>query len=118
MDTTFLTNAFHIYLWVMVGLAVVVFVALQFFNAGYGLLYSQKGSNTVKLGVREVLPPLCGSSGDDYHLGLFPASFRYCALCVSAHFRDTLFSKGTDLSMDYQGKKQNAHRYHDYGYLF
>ena len=50
MDTTFLTNAFHIYLWVMVCLAVVVFVALQFFNAGYGLLYTQKGSNTLRLG--------------------------------------------------------------------
>ena len=50
MDTTFLTNAFHIYLWVMVCLAVVVFIALQFFNAGDGMLYTQKGSNTLRLG--------------------------------------------------------------------
>ena len=50
MNTSFLTNAFHIYLWVMVCLAAVVFIALQFLNAGYGMLYSQKSRNTVKIG--------------------------------------------------------------------
>lgn len=50
MNTTFLSNAFHIYLWIMIGLAVMVFVALQFFNAGYGMLYTKNSKNTIKLG--------------------------------------------------------------------
>lgn len=50
MNAEFLSNAFHIYLWVMIGMAVIVFVALQFFNAGYGMMYAKNTKNTVKLG--------------------------------------------------------------------
>lgn len=37
-----LASAFHIYLYVMTGLAIVVFIALNFIDAGYGINYSSK----------------------------------------------------------------------------
>ena len=37
-----LTSAFYIYLWVMIGIAVVVFIALYFVDAGYGMLVNRK----------------------------------------------------------------------------
>lgn len=42
MNPDFLTNAFGIYLWVMIGIAVIVFIALYFVDAGYGMLLSSK----------------------------------------------------------------------------
>lgn len=36
------SSAFYIYLWVMIALAVVVFVALYFVDAGYGMMMSSK----------------------------------------------------------------------------
>lgn len=36
------TTAFHIYLYVMSGLAIIVFIALNFVDAGYGINYSSK----------------------------------------------------------------------------
>jgi len=35
-------DAFHIYLWIMVGLACVVFISLNYVEAGYGILRSPK----------------------------------------------------------------------------
>lgn len=42
-----LTSAFYIYLWVMIGIAVVVFVALYFVDAGYGMLISPKWGKAI-----------------------------------------------------------------------
>lgn len=47
MDPEFYTTAFNIYLWVMTCLAVVVFVALYFVNAGYGMLFSKKWGKAI-----------------------------------------------------------------------
>ena len=38
----FLSSAFNIYLWVMIGMAVVVFISLYFVEAGYGIFMSEK----------------------------------------------------------------------------
>jgi len=37
-----IVSAFYIYLWVMIGIAVIVFIALNFVEAGYGMLISPK----------------------------------------------------------------------------
>ena len=42
MSPEFYTTAFNIYLWVMIGLAVVVFISLYFVEAGYGMFTSNK----------------------------------------------------------------------------
>ena len=47
MNPDFLTSAFNIYLWVMVGLAVVVFISLYFVNAGYGQFTSSKWGKSI-----------------------------------------------------------------------
>lgn len=47
MDPEFYTTAFNIYLWVMICLAAVVFVALYFVNAGYGMLFSKKWGKSI-----------------------------------------------------------------------
>lgn len=47
MGPEFYTTAFNIYLWVMVGLALVVFIALYFVEAGYGMLISKKWGKTI-----------------------------------------------------------------------
>ena len=40
-------SAFYIYLWVMIALAVVVFVALYFVEAGYGMMISPKWGKAI-----------------------------------------------------------------------
>ena len=47
MSPEFLTSAFNIYLWVMIALAVVVFVTLYFVKAGYGVFVSDKWGKTI-----------------------------------------------------------------------
>lgn len=47
MSPEFLTSAFNIYLWVMIGLAVVVFISLYFVNAGYGQFTSSKWGKAI-----------------------------------------------------------------------
>ncbi len=47
MTPEFLTSAFNIYLWVMIAVAVVVFIALYFVNAGYGQFTSQKWGKAI-----------------------------------------------------------------------
>lgn len=47
MNPAVLTNAFHIYLWVMIGIAVIVFVALYFVDAGYGMFTSSKWGKAI-----------------------------------------------------------------------
>lgn len=42
MDASFLSTAFNIYLWVMIGIALVVFIALYHVEAGYGMFTSKK----------------------------------------------------------------------------
>jgi 3-oxo-5-alpha-steroid 4-dehydrogenase 1 len=42
MDASFLSTAFNIYLWVMVGIALVVFITLYHIEAGYGMFTSKK----------------------------------------------------------------------------
>lgn len=42
-----IVSAFYIYLWVMIGLAVVVFIALNFVDAGYGMLLNPKWGKTI-----------------------------------------------------------------------
>lgn len=42
-----LTSAFYIYLWVMIAVAVVVFIALYFIDAGYGMLISPKWGKAI-----------------------------------------------------------------------
>ena len=37
-----LISTYNTFLWVMAGVAVVVFVALQFFEAGYGYLFDKR----------------------------------------------------------------------------
>ncbi|MBR6175488.1 MAG: DUF1295 domain-containing protein [Bacteroidales bacterium] len=47
MSPEFLTSAFNIYLWVMIALAVVVFISLYFVKAGYGVFVSDKWGKTI-----------------------------------------------------------------------
>ncbi len=47
MTPEFFTSAFHIYLYVMIGLAAVVFVALYFVTAGYGAFTSSKWGKAI-----------------------------------------------------------------------
>ncbi len=47
MNPDFFTSAFHIYLYVMIGLAAVVFVALYFVTAGYGAFTSSKWGKAI-----------------------------------------------------------------------
>lgn len=47
MSTEFLTSAFNIYLWIMIAMAVVVFVLLYFVNAGYGQFTSSKWGKAI-----------------------------------------------------------------------
>lgn len=47
MSPEFYTTAFNIYLWVMIGIAVVVFVSLYFVDAGYGMLRSPKWGKSI-----------------------------------------------------------------------
>ncbi len=47
MDASFFTTAFNIYLWVMIGVALVVFVSLYFVEAGYGMLISKKWGKSI-----------------------------------------------------------------------
>ena len=47
MNPEFYTTAFNIYLWVMIGIAVVVFVSLYFVDAGYGMLRSPKWGKSI-----------------------------------------------------------------------
>ncbi|MDL2308026.1 DUF1295 domain-containing protein [Bacteroidales bacterium OttesenSCG-928-C03] len=42
-----MASAFYIYLYVMIGLAVVVFIALNFVEAGYGMLINPKWGKTI-----------------------------------------------------------------------
>lgn len=42
-----LTTAFYIYLWVMIGMAVIVFIALNFVEAGYGMLRTPKWGKAI-----------------------------------------------------------------------
>lgn len=42
-----MASAFYIYLYVMIGLAVVVFIALYFVEAGYGMLINPKWGKTI-----------------------------------------------------------------------
>lgn len=42
-----MASAFYIYLWVMIGLAVIVFIALNFVDAGYGMLLNNKWGKTI-----------------------------------------------------------------------
>ena len=47
MSPEFYTTAFNIYLWVMIGLAVVVFISLYFVEAGYGMFTSNKWGKSI-----------------------------------------------------------------------
>ena len=47
MSPNFYTTAFNIYLWVMIGIAAVVFVALYFVKAGYGMFVSNKWGKSI-----------------------------------------------------------------------
>ncbi len=47
MNPTVLTDAFHIYLWIMIGIAAIVFIALYFVDAGYGMLISKKWGKSI-----------------------------------------------------------------------
>ncbi len=47
MNPDILSSAFYIYLWVMIGIAAVVFVALYFVKAGYGMFVSDKWGKTI-----------------------------------------------------------------------
>lgn len=47
MTPEFLTSAFYIYLYVMIGIAAVVFVCLFFVNAGYGAFTSSKWGKAI-----------------------------------------------------------------------
>ena len=40
-------ETFNLFLWIMTGIAVVVFIALYFIDAGYGILYTKKWGATV-----------------------------------------------------------------------
>jgi 3-oxo-5-alpha-steroid 4-dehydrogenase 1 len=42
-----IVSAFYIYLWVMIGIAVIVFITLNFVEAGYGMLISPKWGRTI-----------------------------------------------------------------------
>lgn len=42
-----LTSAFYIYLWVMIGIAIIVFVALFFVDAGYGIMRNNKWGKSI-----------------------------------------------------------------------
>ncbi len=47
MSPEFLTSAFNIYLWVMIGIAAVVFICLYFVNAGYGQFTNSKWGKAI-----------------------------------------------------------------------
>lgn len=47
MDPEFYTNAFNIYLWVMIAIAIVVFIALYFVDAGYGMMRNGKWGKSI-----------------------------------------------------------------------
>ena len=50
MSPEFYTTAFNIYLWVMIGIAVVVFISLYFVKAGYGMFTTSKWGKSIKMG--------------------------------------------------------------------
>ncbi len=47
MNSDIFTSAFYIYLWVMIGLAVIVFISLYFVDAGYGRFTSSKWGKAI-----------------------------------------------------------------------
>lgn len=47
MSPEFYTTAFNIYLWVMIGIAVVVFISLYFVKAGYGMFTTSKWGKSI-----------------------------------------------------------------------
>ena len=49
MSPEFYTTAFNIYLWVMIGIAVVVFISLYFVKAGYGMFTTSKWGKSINI---------------------------------------------------------------------
>lgn len=47
MNPDFYTTAFNIYLWVMIGIAAVVFISLYFVDAGYGRFASKRWGKSI-----------------------------------------------------------------------